>query len=249
MLEQLAPGEKVCRIKKALYDLKQASQAWYPRPEQELRALEQRRRKRTPMFTYDRAEDIQWSSSFVNYILVILCQDPGIITDFGNQLPYSFEVKDIEELKRCLGIDFKLSEDGIAVDQKTYVLDILQQFRRQNYNPLVNATEGKDVANQRRPTSRCRWEETALPSFIVVPTVLLSRHASKHCPCNKHIKSVRWLFKDSLGTVKRILRYLKFISDKSLIHHRGRMLSKAVKEAIRMYVRLVLIFYRSIFLW
>lgn len=136
MLDKLASGSKVCCIKKALYDLKQASRFWYKRLDKELRVLGLKPTKGDScVYIRNIKKKLVIIVIYVDNILA-MCTDLKEIARFGDELKGLFEVKDIGWLRRCLGMDFVGNDQGMFVNQKTYITNVLQRFGMQDCNPV-----------------------------------------------------------------------------------------------------------------
>lgn len=73
--------------------------------------------------------------------ILVMSQDSRSIKSCGHRWSSTFEMKDTEEIKRCLDMDFSQGEDGIFVNQKTYVEDTLHRFGMQDCNTVSTPPE------------------------------------------------------------------------------------------------------------
>lgn len=122
--------EKVYKLKKALYDLKQAPRAWNQRIDQFLR-LTGFSRCNLEHGVYMRSQSGDSVSNklivllYVDYLLVTGGNDEDI-THFKQQMLDEFEMSDIGELKYFLGIEFTNIKHGIIMHQTKYTQDLLK---------------------------------------------------------------------------------------------------------------------------
>eukprot|EP00253_Pinus_taeda_P006858 PITA_06858 len=101
--EKKGQEHKVCRLKKALYWLKQAPRAWYSR-----------------IYSYLLEKGFQ------------KCNDDYLIENFKTVMKEEFEMTDMGLLRYFLGIEVEQSENGIFISQVKYVNELLERFNMQD---------------------------------------------------------------------------------------------------------------------
>lgn len=110
-------GNKVCRLRKSLYGLRQAPQCWFAKVTMALRVFG---------FTQSRSDYSFFVSTKNGAILRILVyvddliisgNSPSSITDFKDYLSACFHMKDLGSLKYFLGLEVARSPDGFYVCQ------------------------------------------------------------------------------------------------------------------------------------
>ena len=139
--EGFAEGNYVCKLLKALYDLKQSPQAWYETLTQHLNVNN---------YTSITAD----ASIFINkdkrviiaaYVddLLIMGHNTAEILDLKKHLCDKWKMKDLGSVKTYLGLDIERSKDlhTIYVSQKTYIAKILERFGFSNSNPVSTPME------------------------------------------------------------------------------------------------------------
>jgi len=52
-----------------------------------------------------------------------------------------FEVKELGEASRCLGIEFTKLDEGIKINQRGYIFDILESFGMSDCKPTITPLE------------------------------------------------------------------------------------------------------------
>ncbi|RVW76661.1 Retrovirus-related Pol polyprotein from transposon RE2 [Vitis vinifera] len=129
---QLPPGfstptdHRVCKLKKSLYGLRQASRQWYSKLSSSLLKFG---------FSQAKADSSlfirQTSTSFIALLIyvddvIIASNDLKEIDVVKKFLHESFTIKDLGELKYFLGIEVARSAKGIVLSQRKYALDILK---------------------------------------------------------------------------------------------------------------------------
>nr|XP_017224850.1 PREDICTED: uncharacterized mitochondrial protein AtMg00810-like [Daucus carota subsp. sativus] len=118
----------VCRLKKSIYGLRQSSRSWYGKVAQYL------------LFCGFRASEAD-SSLFVKiksnvHLIVLVYVDDMIITGNNgdevamliNELSVRFELKNLGEASRFLGLEVEKSANGYFISQRAYVKDLLRRF-------------------------------------------------------------------------------------------------------------------------
>lgn len=209
MLDTLATGDKVCLMKKALYGLKQAGRAWNKKLDRELRTLGANPTNGDSCVYVRRREEIMIVIIYVDDLLV-MCRDMGQITSFGRQLANRFEVKDLGDLKRCLGMDFTRNEEGIHVNQQTYIDDVLLRFGMSDCNAVSTPLDVGTKLAKGVPWSSTNGSKP--PYRELVGCLLYLSQATR--PDIAHAASVLGQFDDCFNeshwsAAKRVLRYLK----------------------------------------
>jgi hypothetical protein len=133
--------QRVCLLRKALYGLKQSPRAWYDTI-------------KTFLKTQGYQECTADNSIFVNKthkIIVAIYVDDILITGpdknriekLKSALKEEYQMKDMENVSRYLGLDVVQSKDKetIRVNQKTYIRSILKTFGFENCNPVSTPME------------------------------------------------------------------------------------------------------------
>jgi len=133
------PFGKVCKLKKSLYGLKQASRQWN---------LELTKFLIDLGFTQSKQDYSLFTRSDEGKFLVVLVyvddilitgSDGGGIVSVKAALHKAFTIKDLGEARYFLEVEISRSAKGILVNQKKYILDILLDAGLQHTNqfPLL----------------------------------------------------------------------------------------------------------------
>jgi hypothetical protein len=105
--------------------LKQTPQTWYSRLSAKLVQLGFYASKAdTSLFMYHRAKVQMYLLIYVDDIIVVSSTDAAVEA-LLNDLRLEFALKDLAPLNYFLGIEVKLSSDGIVLTQEKYTKDIL----------------------------------------------------------------------------------------------------------------------------
>ncbi|RVW89668.1 Retrovirus-related Pol polyprotein from transposon RE1 [Vitis vinifera] len=114
--------QKVCKLKKSLYGLKQSPRAWFGRFTKSMRDFGYRQNDMVVT-----RNDLEERKALQNYLFK------------------EFEMKDLGSLKYFLKIDVSRSSEGIFLSQRKYALDLLQETGMSGCQP-VNTPIEEDLA-------------------------------------------------------------------------------------------------------
>src|SRR5713226_1386284 len=117
----------VCKLKKALYVLKQAPRAWYERIDSFLTSMGFTKSKVDPNLYLKVVED--------EHVILLLYVDDLFLTrnekhimESKKKLAEEFEMKDLGLMHYFLGLEVWQSSEGIFLNQGKYVVEILKRF-------------------------------------------------------------------------------------------------------------------------
>ncbi|RVW43051.1 Retrovirus-related Pol polyprotein from transposon RE1 [Vitis vinifera] len=127
-LETTSNFNKVCRLRKSLYGLKQSPRAWFERFTKVVKGYG---------FVQCQSDHTLFVKHFPEgkLAIIIVYVDDRILTGDHEEkidllkklLTKEFEIKDLGNLKYFLGMEIARSKKGIAVSQRKYVLDLLNE--------------------------------------------------------------------------------------------------------------------------
>ena len=119
--------QKVCKLKKSLYGLKQSLRAWFGRFTKSIRSFGycQSNLDHT-LFLKNQHGKI---TALIVYVdeMVVTGNDLDERKALQSYLSSEFEMKDLGHLKYFLGIEVPRSDKGIFLSQRKYALDLLQE--------------------------------------------------------------------------------------------------------------------------
>lgn len=212
-------GDKVLKLRKALYGLRQAPIAWNAKLNQELIALGFVK-SRMDHAVYRRSN----KGSFLNvgvYVDDLIISGPCVrdIQQFKSEMKRKFSMSDLGLLSYYLGIEVKQEGSGITLSQTAYASKILETAGMLNCNPSATPMESRLKLYKRmedevvRPTEyrsligSLRYLVNTRPDLAFAVGVV-SRFME--APSQAH-----W------GAVKQILRYLKGTMDHGCRYEKG----------------------------
>uniref|UniRef100_A0A7N2LEN0 Reverse transcriptase Ty1/copia-type domain-containing protein n=1 Tax=Quercus lobata TaxID=97700 RepID=A0A7N2LEN0_QUELO len=118
-------GEVVCKLNKSLYGLKQAYRQWFAKFSGTLLQLGFTQSKADySLFTRRQGDVFMMLLVYVDDVL-IACNDKAEIDRFKVLLDDRFKLKDLSDLKYFLGLEVARSAKGIALCQRKYTLEVL----------------------------------------------------------------------------------------------------------------------------
>ncbi|KRZ07267.1 Retrovirus-related Pol polyprotein from transposon TNT 1-94 [Trichinella pseudospiralis] len=128
---------KVCRIRKALYGLKQSGCQWYRKLDEKLSQYGLKATSGDPCVYFERRErELTIAAIYVDDV-IIASNNTARLNELKKTLAKSFEMKDMDPIHYCLGIEIKKSANGdIEMSQQKYIMDILERFRMKNSKPV-----------------------------------------------------------------------------------------------------------------
>eukprot|EP00253_Pinus_taeda_P005098 PITA_05098 len=138
--EKKGEEHKVCKLKKALYELKQAPRAWYNRIDSYLLDND---------FDKCEGEPIVYIKEKDGKILIVVLyvddviftgNDDQLIKNFKSVMKEEFEMTDMGFLRYFLGIEVDQNEKGIFISQGRYVNQVLSRFNMQECKAAITRT-------------------------------------------------------------------------------------------------------------
>jgi hypothetical protein len=135
----------VCKLRKFLYGLKQASRAWYQKIDATLLDL-----------GFERSvadHSLYFAQKGPHVMLVLVCVDDLIILSSNmesmdalkSKLEAKYEMMDLEELNYCLGVEFARDRAvrTITMNQAKYVEEVLKRFGMEDCKPIGTPLDTK----------------------------------------------------------------------------------------------------------
>ncbi|MCH80680.1 retrovirus-related Pol polyprotein from transposon TNT 1-94 [Trifolium medium] len=201
-------SNQVCKLKKSLYGLKQASRKWYEKLSNLLI---------TEGYIQSYSDYSLFTKKYKNEFTTILVYVDDIIVTgnsmseidrIKNILDKSFKIKDLGLLKYFLGLEVAHSSQGITISQRKYCLDLLEdtcllagrpvntpldpsvKLHRDNGEPYADITQYRRLIgrllylNTTRPDITLATQQ--LSQFLNAPTVV---HYNATCRILRYLKS------------------------------------------------------------
>lgn len=207
-------GGSVCKLRRALYGLKQSPRAWFGRFSNFMKQIgfKQSDADHT-LFVRNNGGRI---TTLIVYVddMAVTGNDHDEIAKLQLLLAKEFELKDLGQLKYFLGIEVARSKAGISMSQRKYVLDLLAETGMMDCKPVQTPIEVNHklmMHSDQVPTNKERYQR------LVGKLIYLSHTR----PDIAYAVSVVSRFmqspsEDHMNAVYRILRYLKSSPGKGL---------------------------------
>lgn len=209
MLSEIQKGDKVCKLRKSLYGLKQAGRSWYKRLNKVLKECGTTPTNSDPcLYRIGSGENLTMIAVYVDDILIASRHEKEI-TKVGQKLSSHFEVKSLGEVNYCLGVEFTQGNGNIAMHQRGYVKDLLSRFGMTDSKPVATPIDASLKLERNESGSE---EDSKLPyrelvgalTYLATTTRPDISFAASHLGQFNNCFSVQhW------KAAKRVLRYLK----------------------------------------
>jgi hypothetical protein len=129
----------VCKLDKALYELKQAPRAWYSRLSKKLIELGFNSSKAdTSLFFYSHHGITMSKLIYVDDTIVVSSSNDAV-TALLQDLQKDFALKDLGKLHYFVGIEVSQTASGILLSQEKYANDLLKKVGMSNCKPVSTA--------------------------------------------------------------------------------------------------------------
>jgi len=207
----------VCRLKKALYELKQAPRAWYERIDSYLMKLGFTRSEVDPNLYFKVTDDKPLILVLYVEDLFLTGADP-LIHECKREMASEFEMKDLGLMHYFLGLEVWQKPGEIFLSQGKYVVKILERFGMVDCKPITTLIEldfKKLSGSVVRPVLRNATEYRQLVRalmflvnsrpYICFAINTLSQHMVE--PHHSHWIDAKNLLRYLRGTITHGLRY------------------------------------------
>jgi len=209
---------KALRLKKALYELKQAPRAWNARLDQELKVLGFNRSvEEHDVYRRGTGSSLILVGVYVDDLIICGPDSKGIVA-FKQQMKNSFDMSDLGLLTYYLGLEVKQKPREITVCQSAYAGKIVEISGMKGCNPVDTPMEqhikllpGKPelVANAtkfRSLVGSLRYLVNSWP-HLAYSVGMISRFMET--PNSEHWGAMKRIIRCAAGTTKLRCRYVK----------------------------------------
>ncbi|KAL0270911.1 UNVERIFIED_CONTAM: hypothetical protein PYX00_008181 [Menopon gallinae] len=206
-LQEMKRGNKVCKLEKSLYGLKQAGRVWNFELDKQLKRLGMRPTDSDTCIylNAERGGGLLIVAVYVDDIL-LFSRDVKTIRTFIDRLAEIFKLRNLGEAKYCLGIEINRKQGKLKISQTLYIQAVLERFGMSDCKPVTSPLdvsirlEKKNEANENLPfrelIGALMWISVATRPDIAYAVSSLSQF-------NNCFGRTHWT------AAKRILRYLK----------------------------------------
>jgi len=128
MLSENRGKDRVCRLNRAIYGLKQAGCQWYKQINKTLKSIGLTPTKSDPCVFIDNTDNTPIIVLIYVDDILIASNNSGRVNTIKTELAKRFKIKDLGGAKYCLGIEILQNNDGIKLSQTGYIKEILNRF-------------------------------------------------------------------------------------------------------------------------
>ncbi|GJT43365.1 retrovirus-related pol polyprotein from transposon TNT 1-94 [Tanacetum coccineum] len=241
--------DHVYKLKKALYDLKQAPKAWYDRLKSFLIKHEYKiGMVDNTLFTKKKSSNLIIVQIYVDDIIFgSTCQD--MCDEFSKIMHDEFEISMMDELNFFLGLQIKQIEDGIFFNQSKYIKEMLKKFGLEESKQMKT-----HVSSDTKLTKDEECESVDSTKYRGMIGSLLYLTASRPdimfsvclCACfqgapkTSHLEAVKRIFRYIKGTMHLRLWYPKGTDIEIVVYadsdHAGDYVDRKSTSGIFMFV-------------
>ena len=131
----------ICKLRKSLYGLKQASRQWHAKLSTTITELGFVQSKSNyALFVHLKGSSFTALLVYVDDI-VITSNDAQCVADLKKILDTKFGIKDLSVLKYFLGLEVARNEKGISLNQRKYALEVLTDAGMLGCKPIKTPME------------------------------------------------------------------------------------------------------------
>ncbi|UYV83140.1 hypothetical protein LAZ67_22002407 [Cordylochernes scorpioides] len=127
---------RVCKLKKAIYGLKQAGMTWHAKLDSVLKEMGLEQMKTDNCVYIKREEGVLLVAIYVDD-MIIAAEEENTLICFKESMKKLFEINDLGALNYCLGIRVQRGVDGsISLDQERYIEELLEKYEMKESKPI-----------------------------------------------------------------------------------------------------------------
>ena len=226
---QSGKEELVCKLKKSIYGLKQSPRCWNEKFCEHMRALGFKESGADPCI-FIRENEKKKLEIIAVYVddLILIAETLEEIQHMKDCLSETFKMKDMGELRYCLGVNFELDENGIKLSQKQYLLRLLEKYGLSEANTVSTPmdpnvklvkddkySKGVDPILYQSMVGSLLHAARATRPDIAHAVGIISKFNAE--PSQAHLTAVKRIFRYLKGTLDMTLQY-KSTGDKPLVY-------------------------------
>ncbi|UYV65566.1 hypothetical protein LAZ67_3004717 [Cordylochernes scorpioides] len=148
-LESKKYPRRVCKLKKAIYGLKQAGMTWHAKLDSVLKEMGLEQMKTDNCVYIKREEGVLLVAIYVDDLIIAAEREDTLIS-FKESMKKIFKIKDLGKINYCLGIRIQTEKDGsISIDQEKYIEELLVKYRMKEAKPIstpMDSNSKPDIA-------------------------------------------------------------------------------------------------------
>ena len=215
--EQKGQEDLVCRLKKSIYGLKQSPRCWNAVLDQHLKSNNLKQSSADPCIYTSTEGETVIVAVYVDDIL-ITTEKEKTMRKINKLISERFEVKDLGILNSFLGVQVKMTSEGIWIGQSGYTKRVLDKFEMAETKPVFTPVDVSQNLNSESTDSVDKsFYQSAVGSLLYLlnwtrPDITFAVNNVARFTCNPT--------KEHWTAVKRVLRYLKGTIDYGITYTR-----------------------------
>ena len=230
-----------CKLRKSIYGLKQSPHCWNHKLCDHLKSLGFKESGADScVFVKNESSTLKIIAVYVDD-LILIAKSLSEIQQMKDSLSKTFKMTDMGQIRYCLGINFELTEQGISLCQKQYLIKLLERYKLAEANTVTTPMD-PNVKLVKDDSYSKKVDAAQYQSMVGC----LLHAARATCPDIAYAVGIVSKFNAApiqahLTAVKRIFRYLKGLSQKqttvalSTAEAEYVALGSAIQEAIWLY--------------
>ncbi|UYV61924.1 hypothetical protein LAZ67_1007079 [Cordylochernes scorpioides] len=203
---------RVCKLKKAIYGLKQAGMTWHAKLDSVLKEMGLEQMKTDNCVYIKREEGVLLVANYVDD-LIIAAERKDTLKSFKESMKKIFKIKDLGKINYCLGIRIQTEKDGsISIDQEKYIEELLAKYRMKEAKPISTPmdsnsklTKISSIEGENEPVKKEEYQ-SLIGSLIYLSVSTRPDIAYAVSALGQFSNDPR---RQHWNAAKRVLRYLK----------------------------------------
>lgn len=130
---------RVCRLNRSIYGLKQAGRQWNLKLDNALRKFGLKKSQLDPCIYY--SDDLSVLIAIYVDDFLIFFRELGKLNEIKQYLHRTFRMKDLGAVSSCIGMRIKQSKNAIEIDQSGYIEKILERFGMTDSKPVKTPSD------------------------------------------------------------------------------------------------------------
>ncbi|UYV72131.1 hypothetical protein LAZ67_9001917 [Cordylochernes scorpioides] len=203
---------RVCKLKKAIYGLKQAGMTWHAKLDSVLKEMGLEQMKTDNCVYIKREEGVLLVAIYVDD-LIIAAERKDTLISFKESMKKIFKIKDLGKINYCLGIRIQTEKDGsISIDQEKYIEELLAKYRMKEAKPISTPmdsnsklTKISSIEGENEPVKKEEYQ-SLIGSLIYLSVSTRPDIAYAVSALGQFSNDPR---RQHWNAAKRVLRYLK----------------------------------------
>ncbi|UYV68405.1 hypothetical protein LAZ67_5004222 [Cordylochernes scorpioides] len=203
---------RVCKLKKAIYGLKQAGMTWHAKLDSVLKEMGLEQMKTDNCVYIKREEGVLLVTIYVDD-LIIAAERKDTLISFKESMKKIFKIKDLGKINYCLGIRIQTEKDGsISIDQEKYIEELLAKYRMKEAKPISTPmdsnsklTKISSIEGENEPVKKEEYQ-SLIGSLIYLSVSTRPDIAYAVSALGQFSNDPR---RQHWNAAKRVLRYLK----------------------------------------